>query len=197
MLLRKTILSGLILSLLLLTGAANAGDRWLHVRVDEGGRHGERVRVQLPLNMIKAVLPLIETDELRHGRVYLGHEDLDVAEIRAILSAVREAPDGEYVSVDGDDERVLVAKRGDYLYVRAEERDRWDEGEVVRVRVPMVVVEALLTGDPDELDLVAAVNALDDLGSTELVRVDDGESRVKIWIDERQEDLDEDDDQDL
>jgi hypothetical protein len=147
--------------------------------------------------MIKAVLPLIETDELRHGRVYLGHEDLDVAEIRAILSAVREAPDGEYVSVDGDDERVLVAKRGDYLYVRAEERDRWDEGEVVRVRVPMVVVEALLTGDPDELDLVAAVNALDDLGSTELVRVDDGESRVKIWIDERQEDLDEDDDQDL
>jgi hypothetical protein len=194
MLLRKTILSGLILSLLLLTGAASAGDRWLHVRVDEGGRHGERVRVQLPLNMIKAILPLIETDELRHGRVYVGHEDLDVAEIRAILSAVQEAPDGEYVSIDGDDESVLVAKRGDYLYVRAEERDRWDEGEVVRVRVPMVVVEALLTGDPDELDLVAAINALDDLGSTELVRVDDGESRVKIWIDDQQEDLDEEED---
>jgi hypothetical protein len=198
MLLNKRILSGLILPVLLFAGAAHAGDRWLHVRVDEHGRHGERVRIQLPLNMIKAILPMVEAEGLRHGHIYLGDDDLDVAQVKAILAAVQEAPDGEYVSVEGDDERVLVAKRGDFLHIRAEERGDWrGEDEVVRVRVPVAVVEALLAGDPDELDVTGAIDALERMGNIELVRVDDGESRVRIWIDERHENLGEYEDDDI
>jgi hypothetical protein len=140
------------------------------------------------------VLPLVETDEFHHGKVWLGSEDLDNADIRAILEAVRDAEDGEYVRVEGHDETVRVAKRGAYMHVRVEEHDSWgDADELVRIRIPMAVVEALIQGEGEELDVAAAVDALDELGKMELVSVDDGESTVRVWIDERSDDLDDDD----
>lgn len=188
-----------LLALLLavpLAGPASAGDRWLHVQIDEeeGRGDGDHVRLQLPLEMIQAVLPMIDTDELHDGRVRVGGEDLDAAELRAVLAAVKEAEDGEYVRVESESGTVRVAKRGGALRIRVAERDGWgDADDVVRIRVPMRVVEAMLGGDPDEIDLVAGIEALGGLGQVELVTVDDGDSRVRIWIDARQERLDGDD----
>ena len=50
--------------MLLLPMTASAGERWLHVRVEEGGADGERVSVNIPLSIIESVLPLIDVDEL-------------------------------------------------------------------------------------------------------------------------------------
>jgi len=197
MLLRKAILASLTILMMLVAATASAGDRWLHVRVDEGGRHGDRVRVQIPLKMIRAMLPLIETDEFHDGRVYLGHADLDGTDVRAMLAAVREAEDGEYVRIDSRDELVRVAKQGGFLHVKVEERDAWDdESDIVRVKIPMTVVEAMVIGDSDEIDLAAAIDALDtdSIERMDLVTVDDGYDRVRVWIDQRHEDLDDNDD---
>ncbi|MGD8394854.1 MAG: hypothetical protein PVF43_05195 [Candidatus Eiseniibacteriota bacterium] len=198
MMMRRTLFCLTVLAVAGWVTAASAGDRWLHVRVDESGRHGERVRVQLPLKMIQAILPAIETEAFQHGRVQLGNEDLDAADLRAMLEAVRDAADGEYARIESHDERVRVAKQDDFLHVQVEERDAWDDAsEVVRVRIPMVVVEAMLAGHGDEIDLAAGIEALDSLGQMELVTVDDGDSRVRIWIDEQSLDLDDDADHEM
>lgn len=191
---RKAMLICLTLCLTGITATAFAGDPWLHVRVVESGRHGEHVRVQVPLKMIKALLPLVETDEFHDGHIYLGRDHLEGADVRAILETLHEVEDGDFVRVDGRDESVRVAKRGGFLHVRVEEMDAWgDEEEVVRIKMPLAVVEAMLVADSDELDMIAAIEALERFGDMDLVTVDDGDSRVRVWIGERQDRLGDDD----
>jgi len=53
------------------------------------------------------------------------------------------------------------------------------------VRFPLAVVDALFSGEPGELDLLAAVEALSRHGQGgDLVRVNDGDTKVRIWIDD-------------
>src|SRR5271156_43805 len=53
----------------------------------------------------------------------------------------------------------------------------------VEVKIPLSVVDALLSGKKDELDLVAGLRMLSSQGDTELVSVKDEENTVRIWID--------------
>jgi hypothetical protein len=156
-------------------------DPWLHVAIDGGGADAERVRVNLPLSFVEAVLPRIETGELRDelGRdgLRIGGSELSREDVAAILAAARTATDGEYVAVDRLDESVRVVKAGEYLTVRAEEDD-----EVAEARIPLPVLEALFSGK-DELDLVAAVRALEKHEEGVLVKVEEGGETVRVWID--------------
>jgi hypothetical protein len=161
------------------------GDRWLHVRVQEGGEHGEKVSVNLPLQLVEAVLPLIEEEELCGGKVKIDNEELSGAQIREILKALRDAEEGEYIRVEDVDEDVRVAKEGDFMIIRVfEERGKDEDPNMVRVRIHLSVIEALLSGeDEDELDVLAAVHALGEQEEGELVVVNDEESTVEIWVD--------------
>ena len=55
----------------------------------------------------------------------------------------------------------------------------------VEVKVPMKVVDALLSAGKDELDIVAALHALSSYGDTELVSVKDYDNTVRVWIDSK------------
>jgi len=55
----------------------------------------------------------------------------------------------------------------------------------VEVKIPMSVVDALLSGKKDELDLVAGLRMLSVQGDTELVSVKDEENTVRVWIDSK------------
>jgi hypothetical protein len=55
----------------------------------------------------------------------------------------------------------------------------------VEIKVPMKVIDALLSAGKDELDLVAALHALSSQGDTELVSVKDSENTVKVWLDSK------------
>jgi hypothetical protein len=165
----------------LMTAGAADPTRWLHVRVLEG-ENGETVRVNLPMKMIEALLPSFRSAVFEHGKLDAGH--LDEVDLRAILAAVRDGEDGEYVTVDSAKEKVRVAKEKNLLLVHVEDTSSGDKEEV-HARIRMEVVEALLSGEGDELDVAAALKALaaqpDE--TVELVSAVDGESTVRIWID--------------
>jgi hypothetical protein len=55
----------------------------------------------------------------------------------------------------------------------------------VEVKVPLKVVDALLSGKKDELDIAAGLRALSAQGDTELVSVKDNESTVRVWLDSK------------
>ncbi|MFQ5350085.1 MAG: hypothetical protein ACE5EG_06560, partial [Thermoanaerobaculia bacterium] len=74
---------------------------------------------------------------------------------------------------------VRVWKEGGYLMVSVIE----DGGENVEVRVPGRVVDALLSGEGDELDLLAALEALVDEGEGQLVQVTGDDENVRVWVD--------------
>ncbi|HEX9222859.1 MAG TPA: hypothetical protein VF860_05985, partial [Candidatus Acidoferrales bacterium] len=159
-------------------------DRWLHVRVVCKDANGETVRVNVPLELAIKILPTINHSHLHGGRVQIRDGQINDVDLRALLDAVRSAKDGEFVTVQSRENDVRVAKQGGYLVVHV--RDHKGDGrQRVEVRVPMTVVNALLSGGKDELDLVAALQALGDHPDTELVTVEDGENTVRIWLDSK------------
>jgi len=177
-----TVLGAVALVSILAGGAALASERWIHVRVEEWDHDGERVSVNVPLQMIEAMLPMIETDMLRDGKVQLHHHDLDGIDLRQMLAALQDAPDAEFVTVQTNDEEVRVAKESGYLKVLLDDR-RGEER--VRVKVPLAVVDALLGSDPEQLDLAAGLRRLAEFDG-DLVTVESDEGNVRVWIDSSQ-----------
>lgn len=162
-----------------------ATERWLHVRVEERSGQGELVRVNLPLSVAEKVLPAITADKLHQGRIPLSRIQIKDVDLRAVLEAVRSGAEGEYVNVQSASKgkQVRVARKTDQLIVEARETKDGVEVEMVDVKIPMAVVDAMLSGSSDELDIVAAIRVLRTLGDTELVTVKDKRSVVRIWVD--------------
>jgi hypothetical protein len=178
-------------------GAAQPAERWLHVSVNSTDADGETVRVNVPLALVEKVLPAINKDKLHSGKIRVNELRVNEVDLRVVFEAVRDTKDGEFVTVQSRKNNVRVAKEAGYLVVRVREMkearktDKPDEKpaalfeERVDVRVPMSVVEALLSGAKDELDLVAAVRALSAHGDTILVTVEDRKNTVKVWVDSK------------
>ena len=180
----RAFLAGAVLLLSASTALTAQADRWLHVRVEDSGEKAETVSVNIPLSLVEQVLPLIHDERIKGGRVRLDGADLDGTDLRALWKAVRESKDAEYVTVEGRDDNVRVAKSGGYFLVKAS--GKGEKHERVDVKVTLGVVDALFSGGKDEVDVRAAVRALADLSDTDIVTVHDDESHVRIWIDSRE-----------
>jgi hypothetical protein len=178
-------------------------DPWIHVRVENKDQGGETVRVNVPIDMAVKVLPAIRHERLRDGKLRIDSAHLDDLDLRAMLDAIRTAKDGEYVTVQSNENDVRVAKNAGFLYIHVTEKNHADHAKKnadgkdtvvapkpareskVEVKVPMKVVDALFSSGNDELDIVAALRALSSNGDTELVSVKDSENTVRIWIDSK------------
>jgi hypothetical protein len=159
-------------------------DRWLHVRVIRSDAKGETVRVNVPLELAEKVLPAINHDRLRAGKVRIDCAHGHGVDLRAMVEAIRTAKDGEYVTVQGKDNDVRVAKQDNHLIVHVLDKGQSKKSQV-EIKVPMKVIDALFSAGKDELDLVAALHALSAAADTELVSVKDNENTVKVWLDSK------------
>lgn len=164
-------------------------EQWIHVRVESKDNSGETVKVNVPVEMAVKVLPAIHHEQLQGGKVHISKGDLKDVDLRALLDAVRSAKDGEYVTVESNEDNVRVSKNAGYLYVHVEEKKHGEKtakvASKVEVKVPIRVVDALFSAGKDELDIVAALEALSSNGDTELVSVKDDENTVHVWIDSK------------
>jgi len=164
-------------------------DRWLHVRVISSDAKGETVRVNVPLELAEKVLPAIHQDRIHDGKVKIDNAHMNDVDLRALVDAIRNTKDGEFVTVQSNDCDVRVAKQSNYLIVHVLDKNVHEKGEVkkseVEVKVPMKVIDALFSAGKDELDLVAALHALSAQGDTELVSVKDHENTVRVWLDSK------------
>ncbi|HVR30429.1 MAG TPA: hypothetical protein VMS86_12955, partial [Thermoanaerobaculia bacterium] len=118
--------------------------------------------------------------------VELNDVDFRIEDLRQFWQDVRDQEDATFVTVESPDATVRVAKEGHLLVARTTERS--DDGAQVDVRFPFAVLDALFQGtDEHRIDLVAAVRALAQYGDGDIVTVDDGETRVRVWVDDRNE----------
>lgn len=159
----------------------SAADLWLHVKVHDA-REDSHVSVNLPLSMVEKSTALIPNDARHSGHLRLADKDMDVAELRRLWDEVKNRPDATYVTVDEKDSKVRVAKRGDYLQILAHDR-KDSKQEDVEVKIPLEVVSALLSGQGNEMNVGAAVQALARRGQGELVTVNGDHETVRIWVD--------------
>jgi hypothetical protein len=181
----KRLLAALLVALLPV--AAHAADsRWLHVTVD--GKD-ETVRVHLPMTVVSAALPLLKEHGMDASCLKIDSHQLDRAELAKVVTALKGAEDGQYITVEDKDDHVKVTKKGQFLFIHVEEKHgakgAAEGGDHVEVKMPLDVVAALLGGDGDELDVVAALDQLEKYDGTDLVTVNDDGETVRIWIDRK------------
>jgi hypothetical protein len=159
-------------------------DRWLHVRVISSDAKGETVRVNVPLDLAEKVLPAINHDRLHGGKVKIDCAHMNDVDLRAMVEAIRTAKDGEYVTVQGTENDVRVAKQDNHLIVHVLDKGKSKKSQV-EIKVPMKVIDALFSAGKDELDLVAALHALSAQGDVELVSVKGDDNTVRVWLDSK------------
>jgi hypothetical protein len=165
---------------------AGTSERYLHIKVDDGTK-GESVNVNVPISMAEKILPAVSHGNLHEGRVTIGRTDMDNVDIRALLDAVRSAPDNEFVTVKEKDQEIRLAKsKGNLLVHVRDTSSKSSEEEKVDITIPIKIVDALLsTAKQNELDITAALQALSDAGDTLLVTVQDASQHVRIWVDSK------------
>ncbi|MGB9070194.1 MAG: hypothetical protein WCC21_16615 [Candidatus Acidiferrales bacterium] len=180
-----TALSILAAGVMALVGPAMAApaEKYLHVNVQDPTNDGS-VNVNVPLSMAEKILPVINNHDLHEGRVSIHNAEMNGVDVRALLDAVRTAPDNEFVTVKDKDSDVRVAKANGNIIVHV--IDKGNKQQTVDVTVPLKVVDALFsTTKNDELDVAAALRALGDAGDVLLVTVQGSTEKVRVWLDSR------------
>ena len=186
----KNMMKGLpLLAVLLLAGTitfAASPERYLHVRVTNPTTH-ENVRVNLPLSLAEKIIPAINDGQLRDGKVEVGGLEANKVNVRAILEALKTAPEGEFVTVQQNDSDVHVAKEHGQLVVHVIDKN---SKEKVDVTIPWEVAQALIADTSEnQLNVEAAIKALESItGDVNLVSVVGSDESVRIWIDSRNTD---------
>jgi hypothetical protein len=178
----KTALSLLVVVLAGTMVMATSSQRYLHVRVSNPSQH-EQVRINVPLAFAEKVIPAISSGQLRNGKVHVGHLSADSANLKVILDALKTAPEGEFVTVQENDSDVRVAKEHGQLIVHVVNKGSKDK-ENVDVTIPWDVALALSSDtDGDQINVEAAIKALESAGDVTLVSVISREETVRVWID--------------
>ena len=175
-------ISGLATILLLAAGGAVAADLWLHVRVEE--KDGATVKVNLPVTMLEKAMTMIPEEHFHEGRIEIDEWHTTTTDLRELWAELKDSPDMTFVTVQEDDELVRVWKESGYLKVSVREGQGEETGgENVDVSLPMTVVDALLSGEENELNITAAIEALVEEGEGELVTVTGDDEKVRVWVD--------------
>jgi hypothetical protein len=157
-----------------------ASKEWLHIHVDDN-RKEEKVRINIPLSLMETMLPLIEEEAIKEGKVELNNHDVKISELKKMWAAFKDEGDAEFVTVEKKDENVRVFTSGKFLMVQSY---KTTEGKV-NIRIPLAAVDAMLSGSGNELNLAAGVKALKDSGIRELITVEADNSKVLVWIDDK------------
>ena len=158
--------------------AAEQPMRWLNVHVQEA-TDGTDVRVHLPMETVLAMMRAIDVDEFDQGRVRLDVDDADI-DWPTLMTAVRDAPDGEFVTATSDDADVTVRKIDGMLTVDVDEKG--GSHAKVRVRGPSELLDAFAVDEDNRLDIAAVIERLADLPGHDIVQVEADDATVRVWV---------------
>jgi hypothetical protein len=178
---KTKVMSLIAVAALLAAPAAYADDetRWVNVHVTENSSN-TNVEVHLPLNLVLTVLRNVDVENFHGGHVDLElDDDMDI-NFPEIMAAVKDAPDGQFVTVTSDEADVSVHKQAGTLFVTVNQKE--DEMAKVEVTMPMEMMDALTFGEENTLDVAALLQSFDKLPNGELVKVTSNEANVRVWI---------------
>lgn len=159
---------------------------WIHVQVTEPGEDGKNARVNLPLALAEVALNVISGEILSKGQIKLDKHDVSVEDIRLMWNELKASGDAEFLTMQEKDKQIRIVREGDRIRIHVDKAGEGAEDagdKQVRIEVPVTLVDALLGGESDRLDLQAALAELTEKRG-DIVTVRDGEKQVRVWIDE-------------
>ena len=183
---RQTLWVGALLVGMAVTAAwtsAQKAQSWLHVQIEGGGDNEGNVAVNLPLQAVGAVMAMAPDEFISSdGRLVVAEEyGVSVSDIRQAWQGIKDAGDAEFVTVRKEERTVRVARAGDQIEIRVEDVE---DDETVRVDLPLALVDALLSGEGETLNVAAALDLLSTLRG-DIVRVTEEERQIRVWVDQQ------------
>lgn len=158
------------------TPAAQEPSLWLHVRVEADG--GETGGLDLPVGTVSALLGMTPDATIEDGQLQVDDEYRAALNVlRLAWEQLRAAGDGEPIAFRREDALVRAARVGSRVELFVEDGGRTAEGDL-----PAAVVDALLSGDGQALNIDAALEALS-ARPGESIRVTEPDRRIRIWVD--------------
>lgn len=154
---------------------------WLHVQIDRGQPGDDNIGINLPLGAATAVLSMAPNTVVVNGHLAVGPEHgLSVSGIREIWRELRSTGDAELVTMEDGASAVRVARVGDRVEIRVTEAGTRG---TVEADFPVSVVDALLSGEGETVNVDAALEALGTLRG-DVVRVTEHDRQIRVWVDE-------------
>jgi hypothetical protein len=143
----------------------------LMVDVRESGHH---FVVPVPLGLAHMALGFVPQDKIQlHTEI--APENAQLA--RKLVAALADAPDGELVRVEQDDQQVVIAKKGGVLRLDVKQAD-----QDVHLELPLSAALLLMPKDGRNIEPAALSAALDTLRFTDLLEVRTAKEQVKVWV---------------
>ena len=150
---------------------------WIHVEIES--QEGENASINLPVATLEAVLSMVPETIVTDGQVRVGEEhDVSVSVLREMWQQLRSAGDTEFITLEEAGQTVRVARVGDQIEVRVDGSDG-----TVRVDLPVAIVDALFSGEGDNLNIAAAIGELKNLRG-DIIHVREEGRQIRVWIDE-------------
>jgi len=179
---RKSILFLQIAMVCGLSLAFAESKQWVHVNVEDS-RKPAKVKVNLPVSLVETMMPLIEEKSFENGKVRLNDKEFRVEDLRKMWNEVRKQGDSEFVSIQSPDTNIRVFTEGKYLFVEPQKGSNTH----VNIQIPLAVVDAMLSGSGQELNLTAAVQALRQSGVSDIISIQNEDAHIRVWIDENKQ----------
>ena len=154
-------------------------DPWLHVEVNESKDDPETVKVNLPFSMVDVALKIVQDKKLNGGKFRLNSTELSVPDLKKMWIEFKKAGNADFVTVEKKTESVKISREGNYLLIKVSEKNQ----QKVDLRAPVDVVDALLAAPGGELDIKAALVAMQQKGIGDILSVTDKDTKVRIWVD--------------
>lgn len=165
--------------------AADTDGLWFHLKVHEG-KQDAHVVINLPLSMVEKSAGFLRSKgENGSGRIRFNDTEMTKAELQDMWNDLRRQRDTTFLSVQETDGRVKMAKRGNYLLIQATETG--GRRENVEIKIPVAVVDGLLSGPGEELNIAAGLQALVRAGEGEIMTVTGDDETVRMWVDDQPE----------
>ena len=174
-------LAGLLSLALVMPAAAKSSAPWLHVRVTDADGV-DNVNLNVPFSLAEALLQMAEQSEITAEFTDELPEGLELSDIRKMWKDLKNSGDADFLSMQSGEEQVRMAFEGETLRIDVTEAKKAGLDTIVNVRVPTSLVDALLSGEGNELNLRAALEELRDGHLGDLVNVQDGDETVRVWM---------------
>ena len=152
----------------------------MHLEVTEKGGDPGTVKVNLPVSLVDTALNMVKDKNLKEGHLKLDRTEISMAEMRQLWGELKNAGNAEFVSVEKKDETVRISREGNFVLIKV---NNTKNTEKVDIKMPVGVVDALLSGPGDELNLKAALSSMKAGNGGEILTVNEPDTHVRLWID--------------
>jgi hypothetical protein len=129
--------------------------------------------------MVEVALNVVKDESIKGGKLRLQMTDVTVADMKEVWNELKKARNAEFGTLQKQSETVHVAKHGDVVIVKVIKGQK----TTVDLRVPVPLVDALLEGSGNELNVRGALLAIRQTNGGDILKVTDHETHFRIWID--------------